>query len=494
VFAEPGPDRLVGIVLGGAYRLVGRIGAGGMGVVYEAHHLRLHKRVAVKLVNRANANKPDALDRFHREALLASRLGHPHLVTVIDFGTSDEGQPFLVMEFLEGEDLDHRMQRMGPMPLQSVIHIARQTASAVAAVHAKGIVHRDLKPANIFLVHMPGEPDFVKVLDFGMSKIRAAPSDVTDGLKRVGTPHYMSPEQVVGAQGEVDQGTDQWALACIVWEMLAGRLPFSVEDRDELFYQLINLPPPPLATYAFEVPPAVEAVLLRAMSKRPVDRYPSIRDFARGLEAAVEGTCVRILPIDNDPTVIDSSMADPNVRDTYLLGALSESMPESFPAPFPAGTPDAPSPNVVPSPPGRKSLREHPRGRASWAGTWLGTVVVIIAFTFAGALGGLYFADGKTVIEPERPAPRRAEHGIVIEPDPPPTPAAPSGGSQGRPEIAVIPSPIPGTTEQKVEVKNSKPTVRRYLGKHKRPKGRLRATASARMGKRRTQRLTIDDF
>ena len=232
--AESEADPLVGVVLGDVYQLVGRIGQGGMGAVYEAHHLRMRKRVAVKLLNRAMASKDEALARFRREAVVASRLGHPNLVNVLDFGSSVDGQPYLVMEFLEGEDLDRRIRRAGPIPLPSTIRISRQVAAAVSAVHAKGIVHRDLKPANIFLVHVPGEPDFVKVLDFGVSKIRASETKLTDASKTVGTPAYMSPEQAFGPSHAVDHRADQWALACIIWEMLSGHPPFSADDPDAL--------------------------------------------------------------------------------------------------------------------------------------------------------------------------------------------------------------------------------------------------------------------
>src|ERR1019366_9287577 len=159
--------------------------------------------------------------------VVASRLGHPNLVNILDFGSSADGQPYLVMEFLEGEDLDRRIHRSGAMPLPSAIRISRQVAAAVSAVHAKGIVHRDLKPANIFLVQVPGEPDFVKVLDFGVSKIKAARTKLTDASTVIGTPEYMTPEQASGSGEEIDHRADQWALACIVWEMLSGRTPFT---------------------------------------------------------------------------------------------------------------------------------------------------------------------------------------------------------------------------------------------------------------------------
>ncbi len=296
-------DRLVGVVLGDTYRLIGRIGSGGMGAVYEAHHLRLQRRVAVKVMTHVrNISREEALARFEREAVIVSRLGHPHLVNVLDFGMSGDGQPYLVMEFLEGEDLDRRIQRMGSVPLPQAVRITRQIAAAVATVHAKGIVHRDLKPANVFLVQVPGEPDFVKVLDFGMSKARAAGAKLTLDSTAVGTPAYMSPEQVSGPSDLVDHRTDQWALACIVWEMLAGHAPFSGDDPNAIFYQLTHSPPPPITEYVANLPAPVEPVLLRALSKRPGDRYPSIRVFARALESAAIGSWAEITLLQSDPT------------------------------------------------------------------------------------------------------------------------------------------------------------------------------------------------
>src|SRR5215510_2390119 len=155
---------LVGTILGDAYRIVRPIGEGAMGGIYEARQLRLDKRVAVKVLARELAANAGALARFHREAEITSQLGHPHIITVFDFGTTPFGQPYLVMEYLDGEDLSHRLLRKKSLPLASVARIVKQVASALAETHAKGIVHRDLKPANIFLVRVQGE-DYAKVLD-----------------------------------------------------------------------------------------------------------------------------------------------------------------------------------------------------------------------------------------------------------------------------------------------------------------------------------------
>jgi serine/threonine protein kinase len=277
---------LVGTVLGGVYRITGLIGEGGMGAVYEAVQLRLNKRVAVKLMARDLAANREALARFHREAEITSRLGHPHLVNVMDFGQAESGEPYLVMEYLEGEDLDHRLRRVGRMPIDTVTHVVKQVASALSAAHGQGIVHRDLKPGNIFLVQIPGEPDFVKVLDFGISKMKAARTQLTNASAVMGTPNYMSPEQATGMVEEVDHHADQWALACIAWEMLLGRGPFVADDVAAILYQIINLDPHPMAPRVPGLPPAIERVLRRALSKRPAERCSSMREFSRAFEAA----------------------------------------------------------------------------------------------------------------------------------------------------------------------------------------------------------------
>ncbi len=284
---------LVGTVLENAYRLTRLIGEGGMGSVYEAIQLKLGKRVAVKVMARDLAANREALARFRREAEVTSQLGHPHIVHLNDFGTAPSGEPFLVMECLDGEDLDHRIRRVGRLPLATVVHIVKQVASALAATHAKGVVHRDLKPANVFLLALEGETDFVKVLDFGISKAKAATTQLTRGSVVMGTPQYMSPEQAMGKIDEIDHRTDQFALAGITWEMLTGRAPFVGEDVASLLYQVIHQDPPSLATKVAGMPANVEQVLRRALSKRQSARFPTITAFSRGLEdAATAGPIV----------------------------------------------------------------------------------------------------------------------------------------------------------------------------------------------------------
>jgi Serine/threonine protein kinase len=335
----------VGAVLEGAYRITRLIGEGGMGAVYEGVQLRLDKRVAIKLMARHLAANQRALARFHREAEITSRLGHPHLVGVIDFGQAESGEPYLVMEYLEGEDLDRRLGRIGRMPIESVVHVVRQVASALSAAHAQGVIHRDLKPANIFLVQIPSEPDFVKVLDFGISKMMAAHTRLTNAAVAVGTPTYMSPEQATGMIDTIDHHIDQWALACIAWEMLLGTPPFVADDSTALLYQIIKMDPHPLTPRVPGLPPAVEVELRRALNKRPADRFPSIRDFSHAFESAALGR-----PADLTPTPVPVSptglLASAIVRDGESPIAKSPDSPPADLAPRDERKPGA-SPSVT---------------------------------------------------------------------------------------------------------------------------------------------------
>ena len=282
-------EALVGTVLQDSYRLTRLIGAGGMGAVYEGLQLRLNKRVAVKLMVRDLAANQEALARFRREAEVTSHLGHPHIVHVFDFGAAPSGEPYLVMEYLEGEDLDHRIRREGRISLDSTVHVIKQVASALAATHAKGVVHRDLKPANVFVMDIEGETDFIKVVDFGISKVKAATTKLTGASVVMGTPNYMSPEQARGQIEDIDHRTDQWSLACIAYEMLTGRGPFVGENAVSLLYQVIHQEPPPLALRAPGLPEGVQRVLSRALSKSMADRFGSITDFSRAFDAAANG-------------------------------------------------------------------------------------------------------------------------------------------------------------------------------------------------------------
>jgi serine/threonine protein kinase len=270
--AVPAPE-LVGQHLHGKYRLIRSIAAGGMGEVFEAEDLAdPAQHYAIKVL-RAPYNAV-ALQRFHREAQIASELAHENIVAVHDFQIAQNGMPYLVMELLQGEDLSARIRRVAPMALGDVVAIVRQIALGLHAAHRAGIVHRDLKPQNVFLVAAAGGGDRVKLLDFGVSKYRDA-QPVTHDNSITGTPNYMSPEQAEGSIVDIDERTDVFALGVVAWEMLAGRLAFDAPTVSGTLYQVVHLDPPPLHRLRPDLPPIVEDVLAAAMAKLKRARYPS---------------------------------------------------------------------------------------------------------------------------------------------------------------------------------------------------------------------------
>jgi serine/threonine-protein kinase len=286
--AQEAAPSLVGTVLGGGYQVTRLIGQGGMGAVYEGVQTRLNRRVAIKVMDRNLAANAEALARFRREIDVTAKLAHPNIVQISDFGTVPTGEPYLVMEFLDGEDLERRLARVDRVSFAAAVAIVNQLASALAVTHAEGIVHRDLKPANVFLVKVPGQSDFVKVVDFGISKVlKASTTKLTRAQMIVGTPEYMAPEQAAGKVDEIDHRSDQWSLACIAWHMLVGQQPFVGPDVNAILHQVMNGEPPPLGpALAPLLPGQVESVLRKALSKRQIDRYPTITAFAKAFEAA----------------------------------------------------------------------------------------------------------------------------------------------------------------------------------------------------------------
>lgn len=276
-----------GTVLGGTYRLTRLLGEGGMGAVYEAYHASAGKRVAVKVMHRGLLAYPELSARFRREAKVTSELNHPNVVKVFDLGFGDAGEPYIVMEFLEGEDLQTRIERGGPLPLATVVQIVNQIASALAEAHTASVVHRDLKPDNVFLVGAPAAPVFAKVVDFGISKVlKVSATKLTVARALIGTPEFMAPEQAEGRHDQIDHRTDQWSLACVAWVALTGCLPFAGSDPNATLNQVIAAVPTPPAPGAPRIAPEIEAVLRRGLSKRPLDRFPTIRAFARYFEGA----------------------------------------------------------------------------------------------------------------------------------------------------------------------------------------------------------------
>ncbi|MCS6912477.1 MAG: serine/threonine protein kinase [Myxococcota bacterium] len=277
---------LVGRTLCGTYLVESLVGEGGMGAVYRVRHMRTGGALAIKLLRREAYANPDVFRRFQEEARITSALRHPNIVRVTDFDQDEDGTPFLVMELLEGENLLQRLQQMGSLPLEMALEMARQAGSALQAAHESGVVHRDVKPQNIFFARHLVAGDIieeVKVLDFGLSKIRRAAEHQTWKHVIAGTPYYMAPEVARGRSGELDGRADQFSLAVVLYRALSGRLPFDADEVMAVIDKVLHHQPPPLAALVPSVPGHVSAAIERAMSKDRELRYPSMADFVRAL-------------------------------------------------------------------------------------------------------------------------------------------------------------------------------------------------------------------
>jgi serine/threonine-protein kinase len=252
------------------------LGEGGMGAVYEGRHAVVGKRVAIKMLHAEFAANTEVLKRFYREAQAAAAIGHRNIIDVVDVGVTPANEPYLVMEYLEGEDLQSMLERTGPMSVEAACGILEPALQALGAAHAKGIVHRDLKPANIFLCHGAGEPPTVKLIDFGISKMSgvAGNTKLTQTGSLLGTPSYMSPEQARGGT-DVDHRTDLYAMGVILYQMLTGQLPFRGDNYNALLISVLTEAPKPMRELNAAIPADVDAMVLKELSKDPAARSQS---------------------------------------------------------------------------------------------------------------------------------------------------------------------------------------------------------------------------
>jgi serine/threonine-protein kinase len=285
---ETARDELVGQLIDGRYRIVGRIGEGGVGVVYRAEHIQLKRPVAVKVLHGLFAANPELRLRFEREALAASKAAHASCVAVLDFGTF-AGRPYLVMEYVEGQLLSERLAR-GPLPAAEAVLLARQLLRALRHTHELGIVHRDIKPGNIMLCEPTRTGAQVKLLDFGLAKNldgdAPGSATLTQAGSVFGTPGYLSPEQALGLP--VDARGDVYSLGVVLFEMVCGRRPFVGNDQLDVIRAHINTPPPPARQLRPDLSPALEAVIARALEKDRARRFQTAEEFAAALGAVPE--------------------------------------------------------------------------------------------------------------------------------------------------------------------------------------------------------------
>jgi len=277
-----------GSVVAGKYRVERLLGEGGMGWVVQAMHLQLDQRVALKFMNASVASaSPEAVARFLREARAAARIQSEHVARVSDVGTLDTGAPYLVMEYLEGQDLDSLLRIRNALPVSEAVVYAMQACEGLAEAHAAGIIHRDLKPANLFLARKSDDSLRVKLLDFGISKLAPAAGRTSDGATTgtqnlMGSPLYMAPEQMRSSKN-VDRRADIWSMGVILYEMLSGQSPFNGDTLPEICARILAEPPAPLRGAPEAIPRGLEAVVFRCLEKDPERRFPDVASLARAL-------------------------------------------------------------------------------------------------------------------------------------------------------------------------------------------------------------------
>ncbi len=335
---------LVGQVVADRYHIIKKLGEGGMGAVYLGEHVKMGRKSAIKVMNPGMAADPDAISRFNREAANASRISHPNVCQIYDFGETPDGVIYLAMEFIEGSALTDIIEKEGALPPARAARILKQAADALASAHDLGIVHRDLKPDNIMIVQGRDGADVVKVVDFGIAKAVAgdeAGQKVTKTGLVVGTPEYMSPEQLSG--DKLDGRSDIYSLGLVFYRMLTGVLPFQADSAQETMIKRLTDEPMPLEAARPDIvfPPALQPVLDKALTRLPSERYPNAAMFGKDSEQAVEGLEVRATQASLEPAVAAA---------TQLMDAEAalKSIPTKKKAP-PAAAAPVPAPAPAPA-------------------------------------------------------------------------------------------------------------------------------------------------
>lgn len=316
-----------GQVLAGKFRIERVLGQGGMGVVVAATHLQLDERVALKFLLPEALVNPEAVERFAREARAAVKIKSEHVARVSDVGTLDNGSPYMVMEYLHGEDLAAWVRRNGAMAVPDAIEFLLQACEAIAEAHALGIVHRDLKPANLFVTRRVDGSPCIKVLDFGISKLTVPGAVPEFGMTKtntvMGSPLYMSPEQMSSSRN-VDSRTDIWALGVILYESLTGRVPFEAETMPQLCGMILQDPPRPLHELRPDLPSALQQAVLRCLEKNREHRFSNVAELAHALAAFGQPAAQRSAE-----------------RISRVLGAVSSASGSSAPAVIASALPGA---------------------------------------------------------------------------------------------------------------------------------------------------------
>ncbi len=281
-------QKMGGTLLESRYRIGEILAEGGMGIVYLGFQKGVDRPVAIKFLNPDLCSSTETSERFMQEARLAARIDHPGIVKVFDLGSTQEGIPYIVMEYLQGSDLSARIREAGRLDPGEALGLTEQILQVLTAVHASGIVHRDLKPENVFLARQSGGSVVVKVLDFGVSRLVQNDGKVrriTEAGRVYGTPHYVSPEQARGRL-DVDHRSDLYSVSVILFEMLIGTPPFQGDSPVGLMLDIVSMPPPNPLEVRPDLPPAVAGIMLRGLEKDPRDRFQSASEMSAALKLA----------------------------------------------------------------------------------------------------------------------------------------------------------------------------------------------------------------
>jgi serine/threonine-protein kinase len=435
----PADDPLIGLVLSERYRIVRKLGEGGMGAVYQAEHALIEKRLALKILFPELTRRTDLVARFLQEAKSASRIGHENVIDISDFGQSPEGLVYIAMEYLDGNDLGVVLKNEGPQPWARARPILMQIAKALRAAHEHGIIHRDMKPENVFLIQREARPDFVKVLDFGIAKVVNHQEEGTPRLTQAGaifgTPEYMSPEQ---AQGQTpDHRVDVYAVGCIMYHMLTGQVPFHAENFMGILtkHMLEPVIPPRKRAPNLGIHPEVEAVCLRALEKDREKRWQDMDAFYRALGSAGGE------PFEASGVYV----ANPSLR--FPTSAIVTPSPTAR-----ALKTEVAPPQIVSTTPTGSFDDERPVVRKS-AGLKLGVVVVGVAVAAALAMLALRPSHKPEVAAPVVAPPVEAK--TVPAPEPlkekvePPKPEPAAEVPEAKVEAPAKPARAPGKSKAK---------------------------------------------
>jgi hypothetical protein len=282
-----------GDIIDGKYRIIRLIGEGGMGAVYEAENMRIHRKVAIKVLHSGVAQTGEAVSRFEREAQAAGRIGSEHIVEVLDLGNLPSGDRYMVMEFMDGDSLSGRIRSKGRLTPNEIYPVMHQLLEALAAAHGAGIIHRDLKPDNVYLLKSRGgKADFVKLLDFGISKFNQLSGDSGFSMTRtgavMGTPYYMAPEQAKGSR-DLDHRVDLYAAGVILYEAVTGEVPFNADTFNELLFKIVLEAAKPVEQVVPNIDPSFASIVNKSMGREPAQRFQTAREFQQALEQWAAG-------------------------------------------------------------------------------------------------------------------------------------------------------------------------------------------------------------